>query len=117
VLQEKLGAQGGSFYQNAPTKTKKEAARPIIPSENPLTLERLGQAACLSTNGYKRLVCQVTPFGELLQTERGVDLPGGVGFVQRVEVDAGDRGVEQLGALLGGVVNARPFHSTRIVLG
>ncbi len=40
------------------------------------------------------------------ETEAVVDLAGGVAFVERVEVDAVDAFVEQVGALLGGIVDA-----------
>jgi hypothetical protein len=43
------------------------------------------------------------------EPKRCVDLAGGVGFIEGVEVDTCDRLIEQFGALLGGVVDACAF--------
>ena len=53
----------------------------------------------------------------VLEPEVGVDLPGGVGAVQRVEMDAIHVVVQQVGALLGRVVDADPGHGLGIVAG
>ncbi len=51
-----------------------------------------------------------------LQPQRGVDLACGVGFVQGVEMDACKGVVEQLGGLLGSVVDACAFNSSRVII-
>lgn len=51
------------------------------------------------------------------ETQIGVDGAGGVAFVKGVEVDTVDFGIEEFGALLGGVVDADLFDGLGVTLG